>query len=166
MTAVDAASTWTAILPGLVLTGLGLGMINPTLASTAVSVVPPWRGGMASGINSTCREAGTTAGIAVMGTVLQHQVQTHVHHALAGTAAAAKAATIGSAISVGGTPQVVARAPASQRAALLHTAHLSYAAGLDAIFYVAFAVAVVGAVTAFALVRRSHLRADATGAAH
>ena len=65
MTAVSSSSSWTAILPGLVLAGLGLGMMNPTLASTAVSVVPPWRGGMASGMNSTCREAGTAAGIAV-----------------------------------------------------------------------------------------------------
>ncbi len=37
MTAVSASSSWTAILPGLVLTGIGLGLMNPTLASTAVS---------------------------------------------------------------------------------------------------------------------------------
>jgi hypothetical protein len=141
-----------------------MGMMNPTLGSTAVGVVPPWRGGMASGVNSTCREAGTTAGIAVLGTLLQHVVSTHVHHALAGTASAGKATTIANAISVGGTPQVVAQAPASMRAALLHTAHLSYAAGLREIFYVAAAFALVGCVASLALVRKRHLRADAAGA--
>ncbi len=49
MTAVSASSTWTAILPGLALTGIGLGLMNPTLASTAVSVVPPGAAGWPRG---------------------------------------------------------------------------------------------------------------------
>ena len=85
MTAVSSSSSWTAILPGLVLAGVGLGLINPTLASTAVSVVPPWRGGMASGMNSTCREAGTTAGIAVLGRCSSIRSVAHVHNTLAGS---------------------------------------------------------------------------------
>ena len=49
MTAVSSSSSWTAVLPGLVLTGVGLGLINPTLASTAVSVVPPGAAGWPPG---------------------------------------------------------------------------------------------------------------------
>jgi EmrB/QacA subfamily drug resistance transporter len=157
MTAVSASSTWTAILPGLILTGIGLGLMNPTLASTAVSVVPPWRGGMASGMNSTFREAGTAAGIAVAGTLLQHQVRTEVHGALAGSPLAPLAKTAANAISTGGAPQLVHRAPAAFRAGLVSVAHMSYASGLRTIFVLAAIVAAVGCLTALALVRKRHM---------
>lgn len=163
MTAVGATSSWTAILPGLIVTGIGLGLINPTLASTAVSVVPPWRGGMASGMNSTFREAGTAAGIAVAGTLLQHQVRTHVHTSLAGTPIASIAKTAANAISAGGTPELLRRSPAAYRADLLSVAHLSYASGLRSIFVLATGVAVVGGITAFALVRKKHMLYAAEG---
>jgi EmrB/QacA subfamily drug resistance transporter len=157
MTAVSSSSSWTAILPGLVLTGIGLGLMNPTLASTAVSVVPPWRGGMASGMNSTFREAGTAAGIAVAGTLLQHQVRTEVHSTLAGSPLAPLARTAANAISTGGTPQLVHRSPAAFRPGLVSVAHLSYASGLRTIFVLAAIVAAVGCLTALALVRKRHM---------
>jgi EmrB/QacA subfamily drug resistance transporter len=157
MTSVNAGSSWTAILPGLCLAGFGLGLINPTLASTAVGVVPPWRGGMASGMNSTCREAGTTAGIAVLGTVLQHQVLVHVHAALAGSPLASVSKTAANAISVGGTPTLVARAPAAFRPGLRSVAHLSYAAGLQHIFLLAGLMAAAGSIIAAVVVRKRHM---------
>jgi EmrB/QacA subfamily drug resistance transporter len=157
MTAVSASSSWTAILPGLVLTGIGLGLMNPTLASTAVSVVPPWRGGMASGMNSTFREAGTAAGIAVAGTLLQHQVRVNVHNALAGSPLAPLSKTAANAISTGGTPQLVHGSPAAFRPGLLSVAHMSYASGLRTIFVLAAIVALVGCIVAFALVRKRHM---------
>jgi EmrB/QacA subfamily drug resistance transporter len=157
MTAVSSSSTWTAILPGLVLTGIGLGLMNPTLASTAVSVVPPWRGGMASGMNSTFREAGTAAGIAVAGTLLQRQVRTEVHTALAGSPLASLAHTAANAISTGGTPELLHRSPASFQPGLLAVAQLSYASGLRTIFVLAGIVAAVGCLIAFLLIRQRHM---------
>jgi EmrB/QacA subfamily drug resistance transporter len=157
MTAVSASSTWTAILPGLVLTGVGLGLMNPTLASTAVSVVPPWRGGMASGMNSTFREAGTAAGIAVAGTLLQRQVRVSVHNALAGSPLAPLSKTAANAISTGGTPQLVHSSPAAFRPGLVSVAHMSYASGLRTIFVLAAIIALIGCIISFALVRKRHM---------
>jgi len=157
MTGVSAGSSWTEILPGLVLCGIGLGMINPTLASTAVSVVPPWRGGMASGMNSTMREAGTSAGIAVLGTLLQHKVRVQVHSVLAGSPLASLSKTAANAISSAGTPQLVHNAPASFRPGLLSVAHVSYASGLRTIFVAAAIVAAVGAAISVAVVRKRHM---------
>jgi EmrB/QacA subfamily drug resistance transporter len=157
MTAVSASSTWTAILPGLALSGIGLGLMNPTLASTAVSVVPPWRGGMASGMNSTFREAGTAAGIAVAGTLLQHQVRVNVHKALAGTPLAHIEKTAANAISTGGTPELVHHSPVKYQAQLLSLAHMSYASGLRTIFVLAAIVAAIGCIVAVVLVRRKHM---------
>lgn len=165
MTAISPHSGWTVILAGLCASGIGMGLMNPTLSSTAVGVVPPWRGGMASGINSTCREAGTTAGIAVLGTVLQHVTHVHVQNALARSSLAGHVSTIANAISVGGTPQLLARAPLAARPLLAATARQSYVSGLHSVFIVSFAVAAAGALSALALVRRRHLRYAAGAAA-
>jgi EmrB/QacA subfamily drug resistance transporter len=59
MSGIDANSQWTALLPGFILAGAGIGM------------VPPQRSGMASGINSTFRQVGIATGIAGLGAVFQ-----------------------------------------------------------------------------------------------
>jgi hypothetical protein len=159
MTGVNAGSSWTAVLPGLVLTGVGLALIGPTLASTATGVVPPWRSGIAGGMNTTMRQLGTTAGIAVLGTLLQRQVSLHVGHALQGTFLASGSKGIENAIAAGGTPNVLAGLPAAARPGLLHVARVGYSAGLSTIFFVAGCMATVGAVVAFSLVRRRHMLA-------
>jgi MFS family permease len=146
-----------------VLAGAGLGLIGPTLASTATGVVPPWRGGMAGGMNSTMRQLGTTAGIAVLGTLLQHQVLVHVRRALAGTFLAGGSKGIANAIAAGATPGLLARQPSSLRPGLLHVARLSYSAGLSTIFLVASIVAAFGAIITFALVRKRHMRQGPPG---
>src|SRR6202042_2167107 len=56
MRGLNAGSLWTHLIPGMVLGGLGVGLVNPPLASTAVGVVPPQDSGMASGINSAFRQ--------------------------------------------------------------------------------------------------------------
>ncbi len=71
---VNASSTWTVLVPGFLIGGAGIGLVNPALASTAIGVVPPARSGMASGINSTFRQVGIATGIAGLGAVFQHQV--------------------------------------------------------------------------------------------
>jgi EmrB/QacA subfamily drug resistance transporter len=76
MHGVGANSSWTVLLPGLMLAGAGVGIANPTLAQVAVGVVPPARSGMASGINNTCRQVGIATGIAGLGAVFQHEVAT------------------------------------------------------------------------------------------
>jgi predicted MFS family arabinose efflux permease len=75
MHGVSAHSSWTELLPGLLLAGFGLGLVNPSLAQVAIGVVAPARAGMASGINNTCRQVGIATGIAGLGAVFQHQVQ-------------------------------------------------------------------------------------------
>jgi EmrB/QacA subfamily drug resistance transporter len=74
MTAVTPTSGWTALVPGFVLQGIGVGLVNPPLASAAIAVVPPERSGMASGANSTFRQVGIATGIAALGAVFQHDL--------------------------------------------------------------------------------------------
>ena len=130
MHGVGPNSSWTVLLPGLMLAGAGVGIANPTLAQVAVGVVPPARSGMASGINNTCRQVGIATGIAGLGAVFQHEV-------------ASKAAQLHSR-----TPQA---------------AHQAFASGLNEILIVGGAVAAVGALFAFVLVRQRDM---AQGTAH
>jgi hypothetical protein len=72
MRGVAVDSDWTVLLAGLIVAGIGAGLINVPLASTAVAVVEPARAGMASGINSTFRQVGIATGVAALGAVIAH----------------------------------------------------------------------------------------------
>jgi EmrB/QacA subfamily drug resistance transporter len=71
MSGIEPSDDWTTLLPGFILGGIGIGFINPPLATTAIGVVEPQRSGAASGINSTFRQVGTAVGIAGLGALLQ-----------------------------------------------------------------------------------------------
>ena len=84
MRGVHAGTHWEHLIPGFIVGGAGVGLINPPLASTAIGVVTPERAGMASGINSTFRQVGLATGIAGLGTLFSHTVSTHIESALRG----------------------------------------------------------------------------------
>jgi EmrB/QacA subfamily drug resistance transporter len=70
MRGLDPSSGWTELIPGFVVAGLGAGLVNPPLASTAIGVVRPQVAGMASGINSTFRQIGIATSVATLGSIL------------------------------------------------------------------------------------------------
>jgi EmrB/QacA subfamily drug resistance transporter len=74
MHGVKPSDDWTTLLPGFILAGIGIGFVNPPLATAAIGVVEPRRSGAASGINSTARQVGTAVGIAALGAILQSKL--------------------------------------------------------------------------------------------
>ena len=82
MTGLSGVSDWTHLIPGFIVGGLGAGLVNPPLASTAIGVVPPAKAGMASGVNSTFRQIGIAAGIAALGSIFVSSIQSHLTSAL------------------------------------------------------------------------------------
>jgi predicted MFS family arabinose efflux permease len=72
---ISPGSDWTALLPGMLVAGVGVGCTNPIIAGVAVSVVEPREAGMASGINSTFRQVGIATGIAALGAVFQSRLE-------------------------------------------------------------------------------------------
>jgi EmrB/QacA subfamily drug resistance transporter len=73
MRSIDVSSDWTALLPGLLVGGLAIGVISPALAAAMVSVLPVERGGLASGVNNTFRQLGIAIGIATLGAIFEHR---------------------------------------------------------------------------------------------
>jgi hypothetical protein len=75
MSRINAGSNWPSLIPGFVIGGIGIGMVNAPLASTAVSTVRQERAGMASGINNTFRQLGIATGIAALGAIFASKVE-------------------------------------------------------------------------------------------
>jgi EmrB/QacA subfamily drug resistance transporter len=158
MTAVSASSGWTALIPGFVLTGAGIGMINPPLASTAIGVVHYSRSGMASGINSTFRQVGIATGIAGLGAIFEHEVTRRTTSALAasGHEQAVQVAAHGhlrTLLVSGEVSRIFHALSPTAHAALEHSYRVGFVAGFDRILLIAAAIALVGAGLAFTLVR-------------
>jgi EmrB/QacA subfamily drug resistance transporter len=153
MRGLTPASTWTHLLVGLILAGVGTGFVNVPLISTAVGVVEPRRAGMASGINSTLRQAGIATGVASLGTIFASEVRSGIASHLAGTSLAVKSAAISSAITNGTIAHAIALAPPSARGVVVYATHASFVGGLNTIILVAAIASFAGAVLSFALVR-------------
>jgi EmrB/QacA subfamily drug resistance transporter len=159
MSGITATSSWTHLLPGFIVAGVGIGCVNPALASTAVAVVPPNRAGMASGINNTFRQVGISTGIAGLGAVFQHEVSTKTLSALArsGDLTAVLHATHGQlqgSFASGATKQLAATLPPALRHVVEHSFVAAFASGLNEILLIGAVVAAVGAIGGLVLVRR------------
>ncbi|NMM91444.1 hypothetical protein B2J88_45325 [Rhodococcus sp. SRB_17] len=66
---LSADSSWTALLPGYVITGLGLGIFSTLRAEGTAALVPEEKTGMASGSGNTLQELGVACGIAFSGSI-------------------------------------------------------------------------------------------------
>ena len=141
MSGLDAGSGWTALLPGFLIGGAGVGLANPAIASTAVGVVDPRRAGMAAGINNTFRQVGIATGIAGLGAIFQSVVVSNIQDELPRSGAHLPPAEV----LAQGNPRVLAQT----RDAFL----TGWTTSLNEILVIAGIVALVGAVLAVVLVR-------------
>ncbi|MEN3280188.1 MAG: transporter, family, methylenomycin resistance protein [Solirubrobacteraceae bacterium] len=67
LTGVDAHASFLALLPALLLWGVGMGVLTPAVVAAAVGAVPGERAGLGSAVNNTARQAGGAIGIAACG---------------------------------------------------------------------------------------------------
>jgi EmrB/QacA subfamily drug resistance transporter len=153
MRGLTPASGWTHLLPGMIVAGVGAGLVNVPLVSTAVGVVEPARAGMASGINNTLRQVGIATGVAALGSLFASQVRSSVTDHLAGTPLAAHAHVIAHGISTGGAVHVIAAVPAPLRGLVAGAARGGFVSGLNEILLIGAAVAFAGALASLALIR-------------
>ncbi|MFF9281375.1 MFS transporter [Streptomyces griseosporeus] len=131
---LDAGSTATTLVPGLVLVGVGTGLVSPGIAGAALAVVEPERAGMAGGAVNTFRQLGYALGIAVFGTVLTSRMQDALPHDEAHALAGGGAGALRGAFSE-------------------HALRSAFASGLNAASVAAAVVALAGGVLVLALVR-------------
>jgi EmrB/QacA subfamily drug resistance transporter len=131
---LSAGSTWTALVPGLVVGGFGVGLAIPALSAAAMAAAPRERGGMAGGALNTSRQLGFALGIAVLGVVLRARVE----HVLTGHVP---------------DPHGMAGAVSGGRAPHLPVVREAAASGLNAVYAVSAALGLAAGVIALVLVR-------------
>lgn len=154
MMGLDAESDWTHLIPGLIVAGVGTGMVNPPLASTAVGVVPVYRSGMASGVNQTFRQIGIAVGIALYGSIFTASLHTNLNKRLATIPGLrSHADEITDAVHSGNLGQAIAAVPPPIRGQLDGAVHASFAAALNDLLLASGILALVGGVLAFTLIR-------------
>ncbi|MEY9844535.1 EmrB/QacA subfamily drug resistance transporter [Streptacidiphilus sp. BW17] len=155
MAGLNGSSTWTDLIPGFIVSGLGAGFVNPPLASTAIGVVEPERAGMASGINSTFRQVGLATSIAALGSVFATELQHKLTTALATTPLAPRTDQIIAAVRQGQGPGAAGTAalPPPLQATLQSAVRSSFTGALDTLFVITAVLALAGGVASALLIR-------------
>jgi EmrB/QacA subfamily drug resistance transporter len=145
MGGLSDGSEWTALLAGFVISGAGIGMTNPAIASVAVGVVTPEKAGMGSGINNTFRQVGIATGIAGFGAVFQHGIETRLVEDGAPEQLGEAVASSGTRAAEGGPPQ------------LLEAVQDAFIGSLNELFVIAGIIALVAAALGLLLTRDGDL---------
>jgi hypothetical protein len=154
MSGITGTSTWTHLIPGFIVSGVGAGMVNPPLASTAVGVVEPRRSGMASGVNTTFRQIGIATSIAAFGSIFTSSLRSHLDHSLSAVPPlAGHGSQIVGAIQQGNAARVIGSVPASVRGDLISAIHAAFAGAINDLLLVSGIVALIGAVSSVVLIR-------------
>lgn len=152
MSGISVDSGWATLLPGFLVAGVGIGLVNAPLASTSVSVVEPRHAGMASGTNNTFRQIGIATGIAALGAIFQNQIASYL--TTSNSVAANLVHPFAQAIASGAVGTLRPPGPGSPDVVTTQTAHSAFIHGLNGILFVAAFVLFAGAILAFVLVRQ------------
>jgi EmrB/QacA subfamily drug resistance transporter len=154
MRGLNAGSSWTHLIPGMIVGGLGVGLVNPPLASTAVGVVAPQRAGMASGINSTFRQVGIATGIALLGALFSNKVKDEVLAKIAAVPGLShQGPRIAAAVQSGEIGNVIGKLPGHTGQTVGLITRAAFTTGLNSILLVAAIIALVSAVVCLVAIR-------------
>ncbi|MDQ0393313.1 MFS transporter [Labrys monachus] len=147
---------YAVIAAGMLLTGCGAGLLNGETAKVSMSVIPPERSGMASGIGGTLRFVGLVTGITGLGAVLAGETGRQFARASAASGLAdigkAAARSMVSRIVAGDIEGAAAQVAAPARLAIAEIARRSFASGFATVLLAAGAIAVAAALLAFVLI--------------
>jgi len=156
---LDPSDSWTTLLAGFLLSGAGVGLINPVIADVAVSVVPKEQSGMAAGINDTFRQVGIAVGIAAWGAIFLGRGADKVEQLAAGTPAATgdRPRELIEAVSSGNLDSALAAVPPGSRETVETAAREGFLAGMNDIIMLGGILSIAGALVALWLVREKDI---------
>jgi EmrB/QacA subfamily drug resistance transporter len=146
---MSVTSTYTDIVPGMILLGLGAGLVIPAATESVMGSLPRGDTGVGSATNGALMQVGGALGVAVIGSLLSTRYQDrlttsmagyHVPHAVSTTILGSLGGALGVAAHLGGT----------LGALLAHLARSAFISGADLGVRTGAAVAVVGCLLALA----------------
>lgn len=160
---VTPGGSWTALLPCLVVTGVGMGMFNPPRAAVTIGVVEPARAGMANGMGESFQQVGVAVGIAGFGAMFHREVVSAFASSDVGRQLGDQAQAVGHLVMVNGVDGAASQVPPALAGATRTAAEAAFVHGFIEIMLACGAVAAVGSIIAYALIRRRDLHATALG---
>lgn len=152
-------SEWTALLVGFIVSGIGIGLVNPVIADVALSVVPKEQSGMAAGINDTFRQVGIAVGIAAWGAIFLGAGASKAQE-VAGSLGHDEARGLIEATSSGTLPQALNSVPANARDVTRNAAEQGFIHGLNEILLLGAILCFAGSVLALWLVRERDIERE------
>ena len=69
LAAADGGASWMPLLPGLAVTGFGIGLVLVPLSATVLAGADPSHAGAAAGVLATAQQIGGAVGVALVGVV-------------------------------------------------------------------------------------------------
>jgi MFS family permease len=148
MALVATRMNYPAMLAAMFVSGCGAGIVNGEVARVSMTVIPPARAGMASGIGGTVRFTGIVIGFAVLAAILFQRI----------ASAIARAATASPALD--GTQlahQIAAgKLQGQPGSALFDLSRTAFAEGYQALFLAAGLFAASAAALAWWLIKTNH----------
>ncbi|HET6870680.1 MAG TPA: MFS transporter [Solirubrobacteraceae bacterium] len=162
MAGLSASSSWTALLPGFIVAGIGVGLLNPVIADVAVSVVSKDRSGMAAGINDTFRQVAIAVGVAAWGAIFLARGADKIASVAAGTPAATgdHPRRLIEAASGGQLGAALRAVPHGARALVTDATRQGFLSGLNTILLLGALLAFAGAAVAAWLVREHEIERE------
>ena len=162
MSGLTPSDGWTALLPGFIVAGIGVGVLNPVIADVAVSVVSKEKSGMAAGVNDTFRQVSIAVGVAAWGAIFLARGADKISSVAAGTPAATggRPRQLIEAAS-GGQLQAALRAvPRGARGLVATATRDGFLSGLNTVLVLGSALAFAGALLALWLVREHEIERE------
>jgi EmrB/QacA subfamily drug resistance transporter len=161
MGGLGADSEWTALLAGFVISGIGVGLLNPVIADVALSVVPKERSGMAAGINDTFRQVGIAVGIAAWGAIFLGAGASKTQEVAGNAVSGDEARGLVEATSSGALPQAVASMPQNVQGKVQSAAEQGFLHGLNEILLLGALLAFAGSAAALWMIREGDIERKA-----
>jgi EmrB/QacA subfamily drug resistance transporter len=143
---LTVSSGYGALLPGFMLMGVGMGFVMSPMSLAAMNAVDRTKAGVASGILSMNRMVGGTFGVAILGALVATLGRSKIDELLPQLSAPARAKLAGGLGSGGVAHGVPARVVDGAQQAFVYALHYGLLLGS--------AVALLGALTAFLLIRK------------
>jgi len=150
MSLVTAGRTWGVLVPGLLVAGIGLELVNPRLAVAAAATVKPHLAAVASRTSSAFRQLGTAIGVAVLGAVFATRLADSIGGAVSATPQLVQggyASSITARVLDGHLLRAATSAPGGAQD-VLPIVHAAFASAMHDVFLVAAVVALASAVLA------------------
>lgn len=162
MVGLNASSSWTHLVVGFIVSGVGLGMSSALISQVALAAVPMSQAGMATGTANTFRQIGLAAGVAALGSIFTARVTSSMSGSLQLVPLPAAAREqLTDAVGSGAGVQVASHVPAGLQSAVAQAARAATASGVNTIFLVGAVAAAAVTMLAFVMmIRKQPATAD------